>query len=187
MGSSEGKSKGGFLHSLAQLVLILVAVVAASFLLRTFVFQSYEIPSGSMEDTIMTGDFVFAEKVSYYFGDPEQGDIVTFDDLEVASRTLIKRVIAVGGQTVDLREGSVYVDDVKLSEPYTKGKPSYPLSSSNGSQISYPYRVPAGHIWVMGDNRTSSKDSRAFGSVPVSSVQGHAVFKYWPISSIGAL
>lgn len=187
MGRSEGRPKGGFLHSIAQFVLVIVAVVIASFLLRAFVFQSYEIPSGSMEDTIMTGDYVFAEKVSYYFNEPEQGDIVTFDDPEVASRTLIKRVIAVGGQTVDLRDGSVYVDDVKLVEPYTDGKPSYPLTSSGASQITYPYRVPEGHIWVMGDNRTSSADSRAFGSVPVSSVQGRAIFKYWPLSSIGVL
>lgn len=187
MGSQGGNQKGGFLRGVVQLLLTLAAIVIASFFLRAFVFQSYEIPSGSMEKTIMTGDFVFAEKVSYYVREPEQRDIVTFDDPEVASRTLIKRVIAVGGQTVDLKDGDVYVDGVKLNEPYTNGLPSYPLESSTGDGITYPYTVPDGSIWVMGDNRTSSKDSRAFGSIPVSSVQGRAVFTYWPLSSAGVL
>lgn len=187
MAANEEQKKGGFLHGLASFILTILAIVAAAFLLRTFVFQSYEIPSGSMEDTIMTGDLVFAEKVSYYANEPQQGDIVTFDDPEIPSRTLIKRVIATGGQTVDLKDGNVYVDGVKLDEPYTDGKPSYPLETTLGSQVSYPYRVPAGHIWVMGDNRTASQDSRFFGSVPISSVQGHAIFRYWPLSSIGPL
>ena len=98
---------------------------------------------------------------------------------------LIKRVIAVGGQTVDLRDGAVYVDGEKLDEPYTEGKQSKPLSNSNG--ITYPYKVPEGEIWVMGDNRTNSLDSRVFGSVPVENVTGHAFWRYWPLSSFGSL
>ena len=163
---------------------MVILVVLISLGLRTFVFQPFEIPSGSMEETIMPGDMVFSEKVSYYFRTPEQGDIVTFKDPEQPGRTLIKRCIATGGQTVDLRDGVVYVDDQPLSESYTNGKPSYPLKSSN---VTFPYTVPDGCIWVMGDNRTSSQDSRYFGAVPVSSVSGHAFFTYWPLGSIGLL
>lgn len=174
------------LRSVLSVVLTLAAIVLASWLLRSFVFQSYEIPSASMEETIMTGDLVFSEKVSYRFGDPAPGDIVTFEDPEIPSRTLIKRVIATEGQTVDLKDGSVYIDGVKQFEPYTDGKPSYPLANSS-EEISYPYTVPAGEVWVMGDNRTNSQDSRYFGSVPVSSISGKAVLVYWPIDQFGML
>ena len=170
-------------------VIVMVGIVALITLgLRTFVFVPYEIPSGSMEETIMTGDMVFSEKVSYYVRTPQRGDIVTFDDPEVAGRTLIKRVIAVGGQTVNLVDGSVYVDGVKLDEPYTNGKESRPLArTAPGANISFPYKVPQGEIWVMGDNRTQSQDSRYFGSIPVSSVTGRGALIYWPLKDIKLL
>lgn len=174
-------------RTLLSVLAMVVLIVALSWGLRTFVFQAYEIPSGSMEETIMTGDMVFSEKVSYYVGQPQQGDIVTFTDPEIASRTLIKRVIATEGQTVDLRDGNVYVDGVKLNEPYTDGKPSYPLTSAYGTSITYPYTIPEGEVWVMGDNRTNSQDSRYFGSIPVDTITGKAVLTYWPISSFGLL
>lgn len=164
---------------------MLALMIVLFFGLRLFIFQPYGIPSGSMEETIMPGDMVFSEKVSYYFRDIEPGDVVTFDDPEKNNRTLIKRCIAIGGQTVDLKNGVVYVDGEPLDEAsYTQGKASNPL---NSSQVSYPYVVPEGYIWVMGDNRTSSQDSRYFGAVPASSVSGRAFFTYWPLSSIGLL
>ena len=178
---------GHYLRSFLSFVGMVVLVIAMAWAMRTFIFGAYEIPSGSMETTIMTDDRVFAEKISYYFGDPEQGDIVTFEDPEVAGRTLIKRIIAVGGQTVDLIDGAVYVDGVKLDEPYTNGLPSDPLLPAFGVDIEYPYTVPDGCLWVMGDNRTKSSDSRYFGAVPVSSVTGKAVFTYWPIANLGLL
>ena len=175
----------GALWSLVKLVFVVALVFGLSWLLREFVFQAYEIPSGSMEETIMTGDMVFAEKVSYYFRDVQQGDIVTFTDPNNSERTLIKRVIAVGGQTVDINDedGLVYVDGVALDEDYTIGL-TYTLSNSD---ITYPYTVPEGYIWVMGDNRTNSQDSRYFGAVPVSSVEARAVLVYWPLTDFGLL
>ncbi len=189
MYSGEHAPKKGFgiARRLLSIVITVAIVVGLVWFLRTFIFQAYEIPSGSMEDTIMTGDMVFSEKISYYLDDPKQGDIVTFKDPELPSRTLIKRVIATGGQTVDLKDGSVYVDGKRLSEPYTNGQMSYPLTSAYGKTITYPYKVPDNEIWVMGDNRENSQDSRYFGSVPISTVTGKAVFKYWPINSIGML
>ena len=136
----------------------------------------------------MPGDMVFSEKVTYYMRQPERGDIVTFTDPEVPTRTLIKRVIATGGQTVDLVNGEVVVDGAALDEPYTKGKPSYPLSrTAVNADISYPYKVPEGSVWVMGDNRTESQDSRYFGAVPVDTISGRASLVYWPLSSFGLL
>ncbi|OUO89558.1 signal peptidase I [Gordonibacter sp. An230] len=164
--------------------IFLFAAVALCFsLLQVFVFRVYLIPSGSMETTVMTDDRIVAEKVSYYFRDVEPSDIVVFEDPEIPGRTLLKRCIAVEGQTVELQNGEVIVDGKRLVEPYTHGKPTEELQSD----ITYPYTVPEGCIWVMGDNRTNSQDSRYFGAVPVSSVQGHAVFRYWPLSSIGVI
>ena len=170
-------------------VVIMVAVVALITIgLRTFVFVPYEIPSGSMEETIMTGDMIFSEKVSYYFRQPARGDIVTFNDPEVAGRTLIKRVIATGGQTVDLQDGKVVVDGVPLDEPYTLGKESNPLAhTASDVSITYPYTIPQGSLWVMGDNRTASQDSRYFGPISADSVTGRAAMIYWPLSEVKLL
>lgn len=170
---------------------ILGAVVlglVGAFLLRTFVFGVYYVPSGSMLDTIHEGDLLLGERVSLAFDDPNPGDIVTFDSPLEEGETLVKRVIAVGGQTIDLRDGVVYVDGEALDEPYVGGRPTESLSDLAGSEgITYPYVVPEGTVWVMGDNRTNSKDSRYFGPVSVDDVTSRARFIYWPIWDVRAL
>ncbi|MBQ6453810.1 MAG: signal peptidase I [Coriobacteriales bacterium] len=182
---------------------IIIFVIAFGFimLLKYFVVQPYTIPSGSMLETIQIGDYVLSERLTYYWGDPKPGQVVTFWDIEYGTpkdpvypdnpdkepRILIKRCIAVGGQTVDLVNGKVVVDGVELDEPYTLGKPSNPLYPNLVPELTYPYTVPEGYIWVMGDNRTSSADSRYFGPVPVDNVTGHAFFTYWPLSNLGPL
>jgi signal peptidase I len=93
----------------------------------------------------------------------------------------VKRVIAVEGHTVDLKDGQVLIDGVPASEPYTYGKPSEPQS------FPLPVTIPAGYVWVMGDNRTDSGDSRTFGPIPVTSIHGRAVFTYWPPADIGTM
>lgn len=183
---ADQKDSPQFLRSLFSLVVMMAVIVGASFLLREYVIQGYGIPSGSMETTIMTGDNVFSEEVSYYFRDIQPGDIVTFKDPEIPSRVLIKRCIAVGGQTVDIANGTVYIDGVALSESYTHGLVTEPLGRTV-EDIDYPYRVSEGHIWVMGDNRTNSQDSRYFGEIPVSSVYGRAFMVYWPFDHFGLL
>jgi len=160
-------------------------VALLSWLTFVYVGHAYAVPTGSMEKTIMTGDRVLAEKVSYYLRDPEPGDIVMFEDPDIPGRLLLKRCIAVGGQTVDINDedGLVYVDGVALSEPYTRGLPSYTLASD----VSYPYTVPEGYLWMMGDNRTNSQDSRFFGAIPVSSVTGRGALVYWPLNDFSLL
>nr|WP_267472327.1 signal peptidase I [Eggerthella lenta] len=108
----------------------------------TFVYvgHAYAVPTGSMEKTIMTGDRVLAEKVSYYLRDPEPGDIVMFEDPDIPGRLLLKRCIAVGGQTVDINDedGLVYVDGVALREPYTAACPRTRLPATSPT----PTRCP---------------------------------------------
>lgn len=160
------------------------AAIVLALLLRAFVIEPFTVPTGSMLDTIQLDDTIWVEKVSYWSGGPKQGQVVTFDNPEEKGVTLVKRVIATEGQTVDLVDGAVVVDGVALDEPYTLGKPSYPLSSQLAGidPITYPLQVPEGHVWVMGDNRTNSRDSRFFGPVPVKDVFGHAMFVLWPLS-----
>lgn len=182
----QAKPSAGLRSTILEFVVIIIAALAMAWALTTFVVKPYRIPSGSMLETIQLEDRVLSEKISYYMGEPQRGDIVTFVDPEDSSRVLIKRVIATGGQTVELKDGIVYVDGQALEEDsYTLGKPSYELDSI--ANVTYPYTVPDGYIWVMGDNRTDSADSRYFGAVPISSVTGHAFFTYWPISSFGFL
>lgn len=183
-GQHAAEQKPGIVRSFLNLIIMVAAVIVLALLFKTFVFGAYQIPSGSMEDTIEIGDMVFSGKIGYYFHDPEPGDIVTFEDPGNEERTLIKRCIATEGQVVDLVDGKVSVDGVILDEPYTDGKPSYELALSD---VVFPYTVPDGCIWVMGDNRTNSADSRAFGAVEVDSVTGKAVFIYWPFKHFGSL
>ena len=166
----------------------LALAVAVGVVLRLFVIGVYCVPSGSMLETIQIGDLVLGEKVSLALRDPEPGEIVTFDSPLVEGETLVKRVIAVGGQTVDLVDGSVVVDGVTLDEPYVGDEPTQSLSDLSGSAgITYPYVVPDDCIWVMGDNRTNSKDSRYFGPVSVDDVTSIAVLIYWPLSDFGLI
>ncbi len=165
---------------LETLFMVLLAVGIA-FLVRTYVVQPYQVPTSSMAPTIEIGDQVIASKFIFYLEDPEPGDVVVFDDPTGSVDTLIKRVIAVGGQTVDLVDGRVVVDGVPLDEPYVHDRPSEP------QVLEMPYTVPEGHVWLMGDNRTNSMDARTFGPVPIESVHGEAFVIYWPLDRWGTL
>ncbi len=140
----------------------------ATFLIRSFVVEPFVVPTGSMESTIEIGDQILAQKVSLELGQPvNQGDIVVFHNPDATSEhdVLVKRVIATAGQKVDLQDGKVVVDGQALDEDYTTGM-SWPLSvQAPGAQVTYPYTVPDGCVWVMGDNRENSADSRYFGPV----------------------
>ena len=182
----EGSESGG-LSGILWFLGPVVGAVLVALVIKTFVVTPYVVPTGSMLETIQEGDMLLGECVTLHFHEPEQGEIVTFLS-PLDGETLIKRVIAVGGQTVDLVDGQVYVDGERLDEPYTEDKPTYSLSDYAGSAgIEYPYTVPEGTVWVMGDNRTNSRDSRYFGPVDVDDVTSRALFIYWPPSDIGGL
>jgi signal peptidase I len=164
---------------LIEMVVILACAALLAQGFKTWVVQPYVIPSGSMIPAIVEGDHVLVNKFVYRFGTPQRGDVVILDDPTGMTPMLIKRVIAVGGQTVDVHDDAVYIDGVKLNEPYTFGKPSLP------GPFPLPTVVPKGYVWVMGDNRTNSQDSRWIGPQPVSDVHGKAFFTYWPLDRMG--
>ncbi|MDO4595703.1 MAG: signal peptidase I [Coriobacteriaceae bacterium] len=174
---------------LEWVVVLLVALLAALFI-RTFVVSPYVVPTGSMEHTIEVGDQILAEKVSINLGGRvKAGDIVVFDNPEPGSDhdVLVKRVIALEGQVVTLQDGHVFVDGKQLDEPYAQGRTDPLTQQAVGMDVSFPVTVPAGCVWVMGDNRENSADSRYFGPVPEESLIGVAVARYWPLNRIGLL
>lgn len=181
-------------HSCVRSVLEWIVIFAFVFVfflfIRCFVVEPYRVPTGSMESTIEVGDQVLAEKVSINLGmGVKRGDIVVFHNPDGTSDhdILVKRVIATAGQTVDLRNGVVYVDDEPLDEPYVTGE-SYPLpAQAAGVVVSFPYTVPAGHVWVMGDNRENSADSRYFGAVNEDDLIAVVFFRYWPFDRLGGV
>ncbi|HEX9094015.1 MAG TPA: signal peptidase I, partial [Coriobacteriia bacterium] len=141
--------KQSLLSQLVELVVMVLLAFGLAQVVRTFLIQPYVIPTGSMIPTIQIADQVLADKLSFRFEQPHRGDIVVLDDPTGETPLLIKRVIAVGGQTVDLKDGRVVVDGVALDEPYTYGQPSFPLG---GSTITFPVVMPPNTVWVMGDN-----------------------------------
>lgn len=174
-----GDSVGRWLVETAVLILLAFALAQG---IKSFVVQPFVIPTGSMRPTIIEEDRVLAEKITYRFNrEPQVGDIVVFDDPLGEHPQLIKRVIAVGGQTVDVQDGAVVIDGQALSERYTHGAPTEPGS------IELPVTVPDGYVWLMGDNRPNSGDSRFFGPRPVNTVRGRAFWTYWPPSRFGTL
>lgn len=118
--------------------------------------------------------------VIWEFDPPERGDIVVFNPPNGDDKPYIKRVLALEGETVEIRDGSVWVDGIEIDEPYIKDDITECLSSECGPQV-----VPEGNVWVMGDNRRNSSDSRAFGPVPIENIIGKAIVTYWPVSDIG--
>lgn len=173
-GQSAGRQIAEFLATLAIAFLVAQAV-------RTWVIQPFVVPTGSMLPTIQLSDQVLANKFIYRFESPKRGDIVVLDDPTGQVGTLIKRVIGTGGQTIDIRDGKVWIDGEALTEPYTHGQPN------ELGPLPMPYQIPADAVWVMGDNRTQSQDSRWFGAVKLSAVHGRAFFIYWPWARIGEL
>ena len=188
MSRDHGKGRSKLIVVLDWVVTIAVALLL-TFLLRLYVGEPFVVPSGSMLETIQLDDRFWGEKISYHFREPERGDIVTFMNPDGSDKVLVKRVIATEGQTVDLIDGYVYVDGERLDEPYTLGKPSDPLIKQMPGiePITYPLTVPEGCVWVMGDNRTNSADSRYFGPVEKSTITSRAMFTFWPLSDARVL
>jgi signal peptidase I len=193
----ETKAKSGALHKLRKewIEPILIAVVLVT-VIKTFFFQNFKIPSGSMEDTLLVGDYLFAvkflygtkipftEKTIWKIRDPKPNDIVVFRSVE-EKKDLIKRVIAVSGQTLEIRNTKVLVNGVEQKLP-SHGKITdtlvIPAGVSTRDNLG-PITVPEGHLFMMGDNRDNSYDSRFWGFLPVKNVKGKALFLYWSWNS----
>ncbi|QWT17048.1 signal peptidase I [Collinsella sp. zg1085] len=186
---STSQDKTLFKNILEWFIVIAIGLLAA-LLIREFVVTPFTVPTGSMIPTIQIGDNIFAQKLSLELGQAvTPGDIAVFKNPNMSSdhEILVKRVIAVAGQTIDFQDGKLLIDGKESSEHYTQGL-SFPLAQTTpGIAISYPYTVPQGHVWMMGDNREDSADSRYFGPVATENLIGLAVFRYWPLNRAGLL
>ena len=170
--------------------------VVITLLLRTFVIQAFRIPSESMCDTLLVGDFLFVSKLDYGakipfthlrlpgLHEPRRGEVIVFQWPEDPSKDFIKRCIATGGQTVEIREKHVFVDGRELSERYVRHTDDRmePAGVSPRDNLG-PFTVPPGQLFMMGDNRENSADSRYWGFVPMDLVKGRAVFIYFSTGS----
>ena len=165
-------------------IVLIGAALIIAIVIKTFLFQDFYIPSESMVPTLKVGDRVLVNKLSYDLHDVHRGDIVVFKAPPEARSDgiddLVKRVIGLPGDTVEAREdGRIYVNDRLLDEPY--------LPAGTRTTNLPPTKVPAGHLFMMGDNRTASRDSRYFGPIAESAIIGRVFLKIWPPGSIGIM
>ena len=181
-----------------ELPLLILAALVIAVVIKTFFFQAFWIPSSSMEDTLQINDRVMVNKLAYRFGDLQRGHVVVFDDprgaetpqetiVEAARRNVleaiglsvprsefIKRVIGLPGERIEIIDSQVFIDGAPISEPYLKIGSTMPDFG--------PMIVPPGEMFVMGDNRNSSQDSRYFGTVPTETIVGRAFVIMWPVA-----
>ncbi len=195
------KKKNSVGREILEWVMVIIAALLISMVIKAFVFSTYKVNMVSMEDTLYEGHNVIVYKTGYFFNEPKHGDIIVFMHEEGKIKNFIKylpirnpgevdyikRVIGLPGDQIDIREdGFVYrkskgdSDFVKLEEPYAKN-----LTESKGMQL--PLTVPEGQLFVMGDNRQQSLDSRQIGTIDIDTVIGKAVFRIWPFSEFGGL
>ena len=180
---SENTDKNGKkkMNAAVEWILIIAIALGAALFINFVIIINSVVPSGSMETTIMTNSRMMGLRVSYWFNDPERGDIVVFKYPDDPSENFVKRVIGLPGETVEIIHGVTYVDGERLDEPYLK---ETPIDRDFG-----PFEVPEGHYFLMGDNRNNSNDARFWKNkyVPRNSILGKALFVYWPLNRIGAL
>ena len=178
---------GCLLEVVETLVLTIVIFVG----IQVFVAQPYKVEQVSMENSLMPGQYVLVDKLTPRWAPYSRGDIVVFDPPETwspgGSVPFIKRVIGVPGDRIELRDGNVFVNDVKLQEPYVFEDRAVSRGTEPTPGGPTEWRVPAGDLFVMGDHRDESADSRIFGPIAVGHVIGRAWLRYWPFDTFGIL
>jgi signal peptidase I len=173
---------------LLEIVETIVLTVVIFFVFQHFIAQPYQIEQVSMENTVQPGQYVLVDKLSPHWSDYKRGEIIVFNPPPGFSEDdgqnipFIKRVIGVAGDVVEVKDNAVYVNGAKLDEPYVyDGQSTTPLNSQSR------WVVPADELFVLGDHREQSQDSRVFGPIPKSSVIGRAWLRYWPAGDFGIL
>jgi signal peptidase I len=178
---------------LAELTVLVVVAVVLAVILRTFVIGTYLIPTGSMEPTLMINDRIVVDKLSYHLHGVDRADIIVFatphnEDCGGAPvADLVKRVVGLPGETISLGGGHVYINGKLLAQPWLfSGEQGVTYAGPSRAPYSLrsPYKIPLGDVFVMGDNRTVSCDSRYWGPVSESSIVGKVDLRIWPISRI---
>jgi signal peptidase I len=179
------------LGCLFEIVETLVLTLIIFLVIQTFVAQPYKVQQQSMEITLEPDQYVLVDKLTPRFDDYKRGDIVVFtppaDWVQDDGTPFIKRVIGLGGDTVEVRDGGVFINGTELDESYTFGQPDEPAQPTTVSGDEDRWVIPTGELFLMGDHRTNSADSRTFGPVSSEQVIGRAWLRYWPIDVFGIL
>lgn len=195
-GAAELPEPSPFVGVIREWGPVLIAAVVIALFTRLVLVQAYHIPSLSMAPTLDEGDRVIVNRLSYNFGEIERGQVIVFNkppNQPSDANDLIKRVIGLPGETIQFRDGQVYVDDLLVQEPYLAQQ-----NSTRTRSLSIPgcaqetpspelCTVPEGYVFVMGDNRVNSQDSRVFGPVSVDTVVGRAFVRVWPLDNLSQL
>lgn len=167
------KKKRSPVGTVIEIVIIVAAAFAIAMLVQAFVVKPFTIHQVSMQPTLLERDRILLNRMSYHFRDPERGDVVVFHSPMNEGDDLVKRVVGVAGETVAIRGGSLYINGELQDEPY--------VLERHIRDDDQEVLVPPGHVFVMGDNRNNSGDSRFFGPIEVDSIIGCAFCVYWPI------
>lgn len=190
--AEEAATKTNWVKELREWVVAIAAAVIIAFLIREFIFTLVNVKGASMEPSLHENDRLYVNRLFYK---PEKGDVVIFRPATDPKRPYVKRVIATEGDTIYINflTGDVYVNDELIEEPYIKEKThnvesyvSNLMKSGNYSKDN-PIVIQPGYVWCMGDNRNNSLDSRQLGPIPVDEIIGGAVFRFWPLDSIGGV
>ncbi len=185
------KPKSG-VASAIEWILVIGGAILLAVIVKMVLLQAFYIPSASMYPTLQKGDRVLVNKISYKLHDVNRGDVVVFERPPSETATnipdLIKRVVGLPGEQIVIEGGRVYIDGQLLDEPYlpegvTTTAENAPLKCAREA----PCVVPEGDVWVMGDNRNDSKDSRYFGPIDEDSIVGRAFVVVWPLNRLGLL
>ncbi|NYE58126.1 signal peptidase I [Carboxydothermus ferrireducens] len=167
-------------NELKEFISAAIWAVILAFIIKTFIFQLTYVPTGSMIPTILPNDRVVVLKFWYKIKPIERGQIVVFDPPNSAnSPPFIKRVIGLPGETLEIKNNTVYINGKPLKENY--------LPAKMEMEPFGPFKIPKDAIFVMGDNRQHSADSRYFGAVPIKNIKGRAVLTYWPLNRVKVL
>lgn len=169
-------------------IMLVVAFDLVFGLVRPFVVEPMSVPSESMTPTLQTQDRVLIDKLAYDFSNPERGDLVVFESVETTNNEdIVKRVVGLPGDEVSIQNGTLLVNGVEQDEPYAVGEEERPASRTTSDRNSFdPVTVPKDHIFVMGDNRPNSYDSRFFGPVPYENLLGKPSLRFWPPNRFGS-
>lgn len=194
----EDEHPGVRIRQLVEWIVVIVGALVVALAIKAFLIQPFYIPSGSMSPTLNEDDRILVNKLSYDLHNVNRGDIVVFDTPENFPNrdidNLVKRVVALEGETIDFSDGRIVIDDRLLDEPYiadelpstwTAGLP--PGCIGESADTGEGCTIPDGHVFVMGDNRTGSDDSRVFGPIPEDLIVGRAFLRVWPLGEIGFL
>jgi len=166
------------LRWLSEVVETIVPAILIALLINLFLAQATRVYGQSMEPNLHSDQRLVVEKLSYTFHEPQRGDIVILQVPQAGSGLLIKRVIGLAGEKLEIKGGKVYINEQVIEEPYLSHQSQRDMRATV---------VPPKHVFVLGDNRGFSNDSRSFGAAPLDNIVGRAWFSYWPLDQVGFL